>query len=136
MNDDQYSEAGKAIRDTMRVSTPAAWVRGSIGALIGGAIGIWVFFLLWKNGLYGLMLPGALTGLGFGLLSKRSFLSAGVLCAVIGLAAMLWCEWQLLVDFKDKSVLEFIKVIPKLDTSTKIMLLAGTVFAFWFGRGR
>ena len=120
----------------MRVSTPAAWVRGIIGAVLGAAIGIYVFFLLYDNGMYGLMIPGALTGLGFGLLSRRTFWSAGLLCAVLGLLVMLWCEWQLAVDFKDQEVGEFIKVIPKLDTSTKVMLALGTLFAFWFGRGR
>lgn len=136
MDEKDYSEAGKAIRDTMRVSTPAAWVRGIIGAVLGAAIGIYVFFLLYDNGMYGLMIPGALTGLGFGLLSRRTFWSAGLLCAVLGLLVMLWCEWQLAVDFKDQEVGEFIKVIPKLDTSTKVMLALGTLFAFWFGRGR
>ena len=136
MRESEYSEAGKAIRDLMRVSTPKAWFRGTIGALLGAAIGGFVFFVLHDRGWYGLMIPGALTGLGFGLCSKRSFFSAGLFCAMIGLVVMLWCEWQILPKFKDKEFAEFLRVVPRLDSGTKIMLAAGTIFAFWFGKGR
>lgn len=136
MDEKEYSEAGKAIRDTMRVSTPLAWIRGLIGAAVGAGLGVFAYFQLLNFGLDSLAIPGALTGLGFGLFSKRSFLSAGFVCALLGLAVMLWCEWQSLLNFKDKEIGVFIKAIPDLNTSSKIMIGVGAVMAFWFGRGR
>ncbi len=136
MDEKEYSEAGKAIRNIMRVSTPMAWVRGLIGAAAGAAIGSFTYFQLLNQGWDGLAIPGALTGLGFGLLSRRSFLSAGFVCALLGLVVMLWCQWQSLINFKDQEIGEFIELIPNLNNGTKVMLAVGTVMAFWFGRGR
>ena len=136
MDEKDYSEAGRAIRNTMRVSTPMAWIRGLIGAAAGAAMGCFAYFQLLNHGLDSLAIPGALTGLGFGLLSKRSFLSAGFVCAVLGLLVMLWCEWQSLLKFKGENLEGFIKAIPNLNSSSKIMLAIGTAMAFWFGRGR
>ena len=48
------------------------------GAATGGAIGYFAFFLLASQGLYALVLPGALVGLGFGALSRRRSLLDGI----------------------------------------------------------
>ncbi|MDG1873245.1 MAG: hypothetical protein P8J27_05000 [Mariniblastus sp.] len=136
MDDQQKSIAAEAIRETMLGTRFSAWNRGMLGAVIGGTIGWFVYFMLLGQGLDALMLPGTLVGLGFGLLSKRTMMSAGWVCAVLGLALMLCCEWKSLLAFKDKPLMEFLSNLPELNTGSKIMLGFGTLMAFWFGRGR
>ena len=136
MDQQQRANAAEAIRETMLGSKVSAWFRGLIGAAIGGTIGWFVYFLLLDYGLDGLMIPGALVGLGFGLLSKRAFLSAGFLCAILGLGLMLCCEWKSLLAFQDEPLTEFLSNLGGLNTRSKIMMGAGTLMAFWFGRGR
>ncbi len=60
---------------------------GLIGAVIGGALGYYIFMWIVDQGFYGLMIPGALLGLGCSLLSQHRSHFRGVICAAAGLAA-------------------------------------------------
>src|SRR5262249_34107066 len=42
------------------------------GALVGGAVGYFAFFWIAQQGVYGLVLPGGLLGLGAGIVQNRS----------------------------------------------------------------
>lgn len=50
----QNNDAGQKIRAMMQVSPAAAWVRGIVGATVGGAVGYFVFKWLLSQGYYGL----------------------------------------------------------------------------------
>jgi len=136
MDENEYSQAGKSIRDMMRVSAAKAWGRGIIGAILGAVIGYFAYFKLLDFGYDGLMVSGLLIGLGFSLFSKRTFWSAGIFCAVLALIVMLYCEWQSLENFHDKDLATFVKAIPDLNSWSKIMLGVGALMAFWLGRGK
>ena len=137
MDEKNLSVTGKAILDASRDSIAVSFGRGIIGAAIGGTIGWFVFGWLLSQGYYALALPGALVGLGFGLLSRRSMLIGGLFCAVAALALMVVCEWQHRPFSDDKSLVYFVTHLQQLDNQfTYVLLAVGTVFAFWFGKGR
>ena len=49
---------------------------------------------------------------------------------------MLVCEWQSLINFQNGPFFDFLTNLHKLNTPNKIMLGAGTLIAFWIGKGR
>ena len=95
-----------------------------------------VFRWLARRGLYGMMIPGALLGLGAGLAARGRSLSLGVLCAVGAMALAFVAEWMMFPFVKDKSLPFFLAHLHELPASTLIMIGLGAVFAFWFGQGR
>lgn len=138
MKEQELSEEGQIILESMRGSKIRAWLRGIVGASIGGAVGWFAFGLLMSQGMYGLALPGATVGLGFALLARRPLgITAGLFCAVAGLLLMACCEWQIGAFKDDNSFLYLLTHLHQVDSSQTIMFLVlGTVFAFWFGCGR
>jgi len=119
------------------LSRPAAGiVLGLAGALVGGAIGHFLFLAMASQGFYAMVLPGALVGLGCGLLSGRRSVPLGVACAVIGLVVSVLTAWRFRPFVPDRSLSFFLKHLHELGGRSLIMILAGAAFAFWFGLGR
>jgi hypothetical protein len=138
MNEDELSESGRAILNTMRIGVGRAWMQGVVGAVVGGAAGWLGFTLLLSQDLYGLALPAATLGLGFALFARRPLhFAGGLFCAVSGLLLMVFCEWKIGAFNADDSFGYFLTHLHEVDNPRTIMFLVlGTVFAFWFGRGR
>ena len=132
---DDSQQAAIEIKKIVQGSPWPSWGLGIVGALIGGAVGSYAYFTLLDYGLDALMLPGVLVGVGFSRGARRPMWSAGVFCAVIGLMAMLFCEWQSLLNFQGGPFLDFIASLDEINTGNKIMLAAGTLIAFWMGKG-
>ncbi len=61
------------------------WSLGLLGAIAGGAAGYLAFLALARLGLYALVLPGALVGIGCGMLSRGKSNLLGVVCGLLGL---------------------------------------------------
>jgi hypothetical protein len=112
------------------------WPAGLVGAAIGAAVGASVFFLLTRLGFYALILPGAVLGLGCGALSGGKSNALGVACGVLGLVVGVLTEWRFAPFIVDASLGYFVKHLGDLESITKISIVAGGVFAFWFGKGR
>jgi hypothetical protein len=74
--------------------------RGMAGAAIGAIVGWFAFGWLVSQGLYGLALPGALLGLGCGLISGGVSTVNAVLCAILATVLGIVLEWRHL-PFKD-----------------------------------
>ena len=137
MDEQKLSAPGKAILDASRDSIAVSFVRGIVGAVIGGTLGWFAFGWLLSQGFYALAFPGALVGLGFGTLSRRSMFVGGLFCAVAGFALMVACEWYHRPFSDDKSLLYFVTHLHKLDNQfTYVLVAIGTAFSFWFGKGR
>ena len=130
------SEAGQQIKSAMQVSPSKAWVRGVIGAVLGGAAGYYLFMWLRTQGYYGLAMPAILLGLGFGIFAGRSMILGGLFCVVSGLALMIFCEWSTSPFAKDESLKFFLENISNLQTVTLGFMALGMAGAFWFGKGR
>jgi hypothetical protein len=111
-------------------------VLGLVGAALGGAIGFWLFGQLLKVNLYGLVLPGALLGLGCDLLSRHVSTARGIACGVAGLVLGLFAEWWHFPFQDDPSFAYFLAHLGSLDRGVwaYAMLAVGTLLAFWWGR--
>jgi hypothetical protein len=117
-------------------SQNADWHLGLGGAACGVAVGYFGFFLLTRQGFYGLVLPGALLGLGCGALSGGKSNGLGVVCGLLGVIAGIFTEWRFAPFIKDPSLGYFITHLASLESITLIEIAGGGIFGFWFGRGR
>jgi len=137
INESELSDEGKAILDASRDSIGLSWVKGIVGAFLGAIVGWFIYGWAYSQGFYALALPGALVGLGFGALSRRSMIAGGVFCAVVAFVLMVLCEWNTSPFSADDSLGYFVTHLHQLDSQmTWLFMALGVVFAFWFGRGR
>ena len=111
-------------------------LRGIVGAVIGGAIGFFVFRLLAKNGLYGMIIPGALLGLGAGLAARSRSQTLGILCAIAAVVLSVIAEWSEFPFVKDASLSYFVTHVHTLPAVKLIMMAIGVGLAYWLGQGR
>ncbi len=111
-------------------------LRCVVGAVVGGTVGFFVFDWLAGQGLYALVLPGAMLGLGCAVAMQRSSSLAGILCCLSAIPLGLFCEWKILPFARDPSLSYFVAHLPDLRPVTWIMVAIGAAFAFWFGKGR
>lgn len=109
---------------------------GTLGGTIGGAIGYFGFFWLMRQGFYGIVLPGAMIGIGCGSLSGRRSAYLGLLCATAGLALGVFTEWRYSPFRDDASFPFFVHHILDLRRITLFLLALGAFLGFWFGMGR
>ncbi|MDR3633981.1 MAG: hypothetical protein P4L84_09260 [Isosphaeraceae bacterium] len=105
-----------------------------VGAILGGVVGYFAFIWLVQQGFYGLMLPGALVGLGCGLFARRRSVVRGVTCALAGLALELFAEWKTFPFAQDESFGFMLSHFHEKAPIKIIMLLAGALLAFWLGK--
>jgi hypothetical protein len=112
------------------------WLLALIGGIIGGVLGYYLFFIMTRQGLYPMVVPGALVGLGCGALSGTKSNAIGAVCALSAVMLGLFIEWQFAPFMNDRSFGYFLTHIHKLKSMTLIMIAIGGVFGFWFGRGR
>jgi hypothetical protein len=111
------------------------WLLGLLGAIVGGTLGYFLFIGLTRIGLYALILPGGLLGLGGGLMLRGKSTLFGVLCGVSALGLGLFADWRFEQFRDDPSFWYFLTHIHKLDFITLFMLIVGVLIAFWLGRG-
>jgi hypothetical protein len=110
--------------------------RGIAGGVVGGVAGCFIFRWLAKQGMYGIMIPGALIGLGAGLAARDRSVTLGVICATAALVLSLYAEWWLFPFIKDNSLTYFLTHLHQLRPMTLIMMGLGVAFAYWLGQGR
>ena len=110
-------------------------LRGLAGAAVGATVGYFSVAWLLRYGLYAIMLPGALLGLGCGRLMGRSSMVAGILCGLAAVPLGIFCEWRNLPFKIDPSLGFFLTHLNDLSPATKVLIALGAVFAFWFGKG-
>ena len=115
---------------------PMNWFLGIAGAIVGGALGYFAFFLLARQGLYALVLPGALLGLGCGFLSGIKSFALGLACGLAALLLGFFTEWRFAPFIADGGLKYFITHVHNLKSMTLIMIAVGGLFGFWFGIGR
>ncbi len=112
------------------------WPLGVIGAVAGGAVGYFVFFMLAEQGFYALVLVGAGPGLGGGLLLRGKSIGFGAACGFLGVLLGLFTEWRFAPFIADPSFSYFITHPHNLQIVTLIMIAIGGLCGFWFGMGR
>src|SRR5262245_47218152 len=107
---------------------------GLVGAAIGGAVGLFTFDWIVGHGFYGLMIPGALLGLGCSMLAQHRSLARGIVCALAAIVLSLFSEWYSRPFAADQSLKFFLDHLRDLSPITWIMLAVGSLAAFWMGR--
>ncbi len=105
-----------------------------VGAVAGGVLGYYTFGWIYHHGFYGMMIPGALLGLGCGLVAPGPSQVRGILCAVAGLALGLFTEWSYRPFNADSGLGYFLRNIPSLTPLALGMIPAGAFFAYWLGK--
>ena len=118
-----------------RPSSPACLPLGILGAVVGGALGHFAFLWIARQGFYALALPGALTGLGCGLLARGRSWPLAIGCAALALALGVFSEWRAFPFMKDDRLGFFLSHLHELRPMTWIMLLLGGALGFRFARG-
>lgn len=110
-------------------------VLGLVGAAVGGALGFLLVGLLSRRGLYAVILPGALLGLGCNLLARHRSTARGLVCAVAGLILGVLAEWANWPFGADRSLRYFVAHLHRLDRgwAAYAMFALGAAFAYWWG---
>jgi hypothetical protein len=106
---------------------------GLVGGMVGGYVGYSLFFWITRQGYYAMILPGALLGLGCGLLSRHVSVPRGVVCGVAGVVLGFFTEWK----FQGKagsSFTDFVAHAHTLGPVTLFMIAVGGLVAFWLGK--
>ena len=112
----------------------ASNVLGLAGAAVGGILGYWIFAWIVGQGFYGLMIPGALLGLGCSLLAQHRSLTRGIVCGVAAVALGLYAEWRIFPFKDDQSFTYLATHFYQLKPITLLMIGVGGAFGFWMGR--
>jgi hypothetical protein len=112
------------------------YLLGILGGIAGGAVGYFVFFYATRQGLYPMVLPGALVGLGCGAMLGTKSNAMGIICGLSALALGLFIEWQFAPFERDRSLGFFLSHINQLRSMTLILIVLGALLAYAFGRGR
>jgi hypothetical protein len=102
-------------------------------ALGGGLVGHFLFIWMARQGFYALLLPGALVGIGAGMVLKERSVALMVICGVMGLAFGTFSEWRLRPDI---TFGYFVRHLPDLLPLTKLMLALSAICGAYFARGR
>jgi hypothetical protein len=128
----RITPGGDAVATTGR--QVAGHLLSMIGAVAGGILGYYTFGWIYHHGFYGMMIPGALLGLGSGLVAPAPSHARGVLCAVAGIVLGLFTEWNYRPFIADGSLDYFLRNIPSLNPMAIGMIAAGGFFAYWLGK--
>jgi hypothetical protein len=111
-------------------------VPGLIGATIGGVVGFFAYEWGLQQSLKAGVVPGALVGLGSGLLSSRPSRIRGILCGLGALALGLYAEWRFNPFRADGSFGYFLAHVHQLNVLVIIMIVLGTFLGWrWGGDG-
>ena len=109
---------------------------GIVGAIAGAVAGCLIFDWLLGYGMYAMILPGALTGLGAGTASRKECLKVGVVSGIVALATGIFLEWKHLPFVADESLSFFLRNLFQINPIHLLMIFAGGFAGYWFGKGR
>jgi hypothetical protein len=111
-----------------------SYVLGLVGAVVGGVLGYFLFGWLVDQGFYGMIIPGALLGLGCGLLSRHDSRVRGLVCAAAAVALALFTEWKFFPFRADESFLYLVTHAAQILPVHLLMMALGAVIAYWLGK--
>jgi len=106
------------------------------GAILGGAVGYFVFMWAAHHGFYALMLPGGLAGAGAGFFVTNRSIPRAVLCGAFGVVLGLFAEWRFAPFIADNGLSYFVGHVHQLQTITLLMVLGGGILGGWLALGR
>jgi len=108
---------------------------GLVGAIVGGVLGFYTFGWVLGHGFLGLMIPGALLGLGCSVLARHPSILRGVICAIAALGLSLFADWWFEPFNADASLQYFLLHVIDLGPVRLFMIGFGILIAYWVGKG-
>ena len=105
-----------------------------LGAVAGGFLGYYTFQWLYNHGFYGMMIPGALIGLGGSLLTQASSQTRGFVCAAAALGLSVLMEWRFFPFIDDSRFRYFVRHFLEVNSVHLAMIAAGAFFAYWLAK--
>ncbi len=114
-----------------KFSQAAPLLLGLVGAALGGTAGFFLFGWILQQGIYVVILPGWLLGVGAGRLSQGESKALPAICAVLALPVGLLAEWWHMPFVDDASLTYFLAHARPM---TWIMVGLGCVFAYQSAR--
>lgn len=110
---------------------------GFVGGALGAAMGYYVFgWLNREHGIYAIVLPAVLLGLGCGLGMRRRVPAMGFVCGVAACVFSLLIEWQYFPLAEDESLRYFLTHLNEKPPIRLGLIAFGSLLASWFGSGR
>ncbi len=107
---------------------------GLIGGAAGGVFGYVLFQWLLRQGLYGLILPGGMLGLGCGLLARHESRARGIVCGLAAVLIGLFTEFSFFKFNADPSFGYFLTHLGSLKPVTLLMIAVGGLVAYSLGK--
>lgn len=107
---------------------------GLVGATIGAFLGYFLFNWLVRQNLYGLMIPGAMLGLGCSILAQHRSPARGIACGIAAIALGLYTEWRFSPFKADDGFKYLVLHFSDLKPITQLMIGVGAIIAFWLGK--
>jgi hypothetical protein len=100
------------------------------GAAAGGLLGYVACIWLAGQGLYMVVLPGGLLGIGAGLARNRS-VALAVICGLLATGLGVFTTWRVAPFAKDESLSFFIQHIRHVEPVMLVMIALGGLVGFW-----
>ncbi len=111
-------------------------VPGLIGATMGGLFGYFLYTWGLQQNLKAGVVPGALVGLGSGLVSNRPSKARGVICGIAALGLGIFAEWRNAPFRDDDSLGYFLSHMTLLPPLVLVMIALGALLGWrWGGDG-
>ncbi len=111
-----------------------AWLLGMSGACAGGIVGLLVFGLALKVGVYGLAVIGVGVGMGCIALARQRTWSRAVACGLIAAAFSVYADWSNMPFVKDDSFGFYLAHWSEVHTMAKIMTPLSAIIAAMVSR--
>lgn len=108
---------------------------GVAGAVAGGSFGYIAFFWIAQQGLYALIVPGAMLGIGAGLAARQRIVPLAILCAFAGLILGIVTEWRFAPFRADPGLLYFVTHLHQCKPFTLILIGLGGYFSYRLALG-
>jgi hypothetical protein len=116
---------------------PMMYALGAIGAVIGAALGVGVFWFALRSGFYAEVVIGVLAGWIGGMMSRRPSWAVGAIAGVGTLFTGLWAEWRFVAPMiADDSFLYFVTHVHHLAPFKLLWHAVGVVAAVWIAARR
>ncbi|WP_435017583.1 hypothetical protein TA3x_005198 [Tundrisphaera sp. TA3] len=111
-------------------------VPGLVGALLGGAVGYYLFAWIVKQGYDAPVLVGAFAGLGCGIASRTDSNRRGLACGLLALVGGILAQWKhfTFAFTQDGSLREFLLHLHQVPPITLGLIAVGGFLGFWWGR--
>jgi hypothetical protein len=107
-----------------------------IGGVVGGALGVLLFWAGLRMGIYFLAVVGPGVGMGAGWPAMRKSLGWGAIASLAAVSLSILTEWHFSPFVDDESLLFFLRNLWELTFITKISFLISAILGYYFGMGQ